>query len=794
MDNNVNINGDGGSGGGAIVIFLFIFLLIAGTLIFMFFYLKKKNGSPGPSSSLQTTFSIGGYTFTGTSPGPSPSPGSPQANASVPLDAHTQTTLLSILNNVPNMIISGQTLTFIVADLVLKGPNSFVFTTLKSIATKIYKLGNVTGRVAQSVSKSIANTAKSLLTRAAIGADAIALSRAGIMLEKTAADEGIDMSARVVADAARLGITLDITAARAAIAGAVEGLATAAGGFLFDPLVIATAIGIALDQTDAGGYMKLAQTSDLLVERKTSLSKNMNTIKDCMSWPLGPSCPPSSSPAPPSSSPAPPPSQGRYPAFVGPLDLIDPSVIAASVMTDFYSMLTDPGDPNGGFKKTIDLLSGPVQQSLLSLYNSVRTPDDGGTVNPIYTPFIWASTQAQQFIQQAIDVTQGDTSLAVATCRLKILLAGQQLSASYIVWLVNNGVIAESNDITQADWTALCLSAFPASLLDEFSQIHRNVICTDNGGVIFNPGNGYDQNTCTWATKEDCHGAYPWYLQNGTLQDPPTARTTDLLCRTTCPAPCPSGTPAPSCPPPVPCPASSPCPATTDPSKADLLYTEWRDPSWFTNSGRIAPLTDGTAWNAGLDQSALNRLPGMCIIGDPAMHSGCDLNVIVNDQTASQTNSYDRTTGTCVNTGPVCDVYGVSYNPSMNASDLGPGDVEGANYPSCYTNTTDQISGYILGTTWMRFYNSGGSTHIDVNNSFGNSSAGHTAANVLNPITLIPGGAQAENQVVNTVATYGADISAATVQYTVEGFQYYAQLGSSVGNQIANGFCEVFDC
>jgi hypothetical protein len=179
-----------------------------------------------------------------------------------------------------------------------------------------------------------------------------------------------------------------------------------------------------------------------------------------------------------------------------------------------------------------------------------------------------------------------------------------------------------------------------------------------------------------------------------------------MLCTTTCPAPCPAGSPVP-CGPPVSCPAPSPCTALSDPSKSDLTYTEWRSKDWFSKANWISSTP---AWNAPLDQNAIPS-GGACIAGSAGMHSFCDDSQTTRAGTAN--NIYIRETGTCVNSKQLCDIKGVSYS-SLGPSSLGPGDVEGATYPTCFVSQNQKIVEDLLGSTITRFANSGAALNLTI--------------------------------------------------------------------------------
>jgi hypothetical protein len=672
---------------------------------------------PGPSPVVtQAPVVLGGYTFTAMAPAPTYAPAQAQAQAIVPPPATPPpqvSPLENLLNSFFNMLTSPpshQMQSFLLADLMLNGRKSAVVSLANLFGKKVYKLGTSTAKFGKMIGRSIGKLASAEGRAAFSLLSIIERGRLGMFYGKSAARAGEVAETDLVQSAGTRGIGGDVVrSALSASRSAALGAANLAKGLVTDPLMVAAAVGMALDHKNVGNYAKLDKTEDLLTSRNSSLNQVYNLTQACTSYPLGAACP---APATTSSpSPAPPPHAGLWPKFVGPLDLMDPDSIYADMDSTIYSLLSDPGDPRGGFKETLDMMpSGTAKTSLSSLFDSINA--DTGSADPVQAPFIWASQQSQTIMQNAITALQGSSDIQsiVAKCRLKILLGLQKATSDYIVWLVNNNVMQNNTDISSADLMALLFNAtnMPDSDFEEFFSSHQDFLCVNNGGVVFNPGNGWDSHTCTWATKEDCHGAFPWALPDGTIQDAATPRTSKLMCTTTCPAPCPAGAPSPSCPPPIPCPAPSPCEALTDPSKSDLLYTEWRSADWFSKSNWIN--TGGTPWNSQLDQNAMNGLQGACIVGDVGFHSLCDEKQIVglcSGSNPSSNNIYIRDQGTCVNSKQLCDIKGVTYTSSMAASQLGSGDVEGASYPSCYITGTQQFAEDLAGSTLIRAAQSG---------------------------------------------------------------------------------------
>jgi hypothetical protein len=801
MDNN-NLNNNSEDGGELIIIVVFFFIFVV--CLMLLFFLRKKEGtpvpkpstspglvrapggSPGPTTGSLCTVTVGGYTYNSTNcPGPSspmsnsPQSFSPQTHlAPSPNNSPFDPTLMNILKKIEGIIVSEQFLANIIADIILN-PHGGMLQLLGALAKKIVAAGEVMAKTAKSVFTVLSNTTRGKFLAKFSSLTELERAKLGLRFGKESARLGESASLRAATEGlpGAEGMARALATIGRGIGGAALGAGKLAGGLaaglLTDPLTYITAIGIAMDETNFGHFNELRQTSDWLDVRKSSGNDWYNNVIDCTSTPLGPSCPPSpaASPAPapaPSPGPAPPPVSGTFPNFLGPIDYVDPLVIMADAQTEIYSMFTDPGDPNGGFAKTINLLpiSSPVKTALSQLYESVRTSDNGGTANYLYAPFIWADTDSQAIIQNAITTLQSasDANSVFIACRLKIHLAFQQITADYIVWLVNNNAIAQGTDITGHDFNALILHRLPDSIWHDFSVAYTDIQCTNYGGVVFNPGPGYNPHTCTWANKEDCHGQFPWMTQSGVLVDDATQNDINVLCMSTCPAPCPAGTPSPACPPPIPCPAPSPCAATQDPTKSNAVYSEWRDSSWFATQGYFNNQANGRSWNANIDQNAINQIQGACIQGDYKLHFLCDQTLTT--LAGSANNVYIRDQGTCVNSQDVCNKFGVSYNPSMGANQLGGNDPEGRNYPSCYTNSTDTWASYILGTDWVRFYNSGAHTNF---NPSGWLNTGSQVGNaVINPLSTLPGFngyPNFENAMVNTICTGALDgIAAATIE------------------------------
>jgi hypothetical protein len=749
--------------GGGVIAFLFLVLFIVAVLTTLFFVLKRRNklsqvqsilsSSPADAAAAarvpgSIASQYGSITNTpagaaivaqvrASTPGPSPPPSIPDK-------------LKAFLDGLLSALLSEATVVQLIADLIVHGGDSMVGSLVKKLAEKIAKLPALEEKISSSISKRWAErTMTGSIKYRFPTLDVLKRARLGLSWGKESTKLGENVASELKSAA---GASFDVTSAisdagarlAAGTADAAKAGANMALGMATDPLTVSMVVGMVLDSKNVGNFAKLSQTSDLLNERNNQLKTTYNTTIDCYSWPPGPTCPPS--PAPPAASPAPVPTPkaGRYPQFFGPHDLMDPSVIMANMQTKIYSLISDPGDPNGGFKKTIDLIAalpqtGPVPgvlTSLTNLFDSINFQT--GTADSVMAPFTWAAQVSQQTIQTAATTLKGVPGTDRIVARLNILLAMQGIVSNYIVQILQNN----GNDIDMSTFTTLVMTPFPDSITKPLIDAEMDQDCLDNGGVVFNPGNGWDAHTCTWATKEDCHGSYPWMGPGNKLVDGLTPNTTKLLCMTTCPAPSPAGSPGPA--PQVPCPAPSPCPAISDPTtKANMYYSEWRNKDWFSKSNLIDTGGAG-AWNANLNQSAIPSA-GACIIGDAGFHHFCDTPQIVgmcSGSNPSANNIYDRTTGTCVNSQQLCTIKGVSFNPSLPASSLGSGDVEGVSYPSCYVGSGQTIAQDLVGDTITRFYNAGAQVcvpfkpipTVNTGNAALNTVVNGITQDVLNPI------------------------------------------------------------
>jgi hypothetical protein len=537
-----------------------------------------------------------------------------------------------------------------------------------------------------------------------LGADA-----AAALLREMAEKGAYSVGARALAQgAARAGAT----AGRAALSAGKLALGVAA-----DPLMVATIAGMALDIEDAGGCLAAIQTSDYLQVKRAEDAKTQSSQIDCGSWPLGPTCPPSPAAAAPGPAPPdPPPRNGRYPNFMGPLDLVDMDSMFDSILNKIHDLFTDPVISNGPLAQVVtDLKTLP---STTAISEVIRRLDEfqksldwlapGATIDFNSSLTYWSNTASQSLIVACTNrlVDQPGASRSVA--QLKVIGGIQRTMGDYLNILVTTGTDPGSVWITSQ--LALSNGNLPDSIIEELIQEETDMFCIKNGGVIINPGSGYSAHTCTWARKADCHGAFPW------TENEITPTTEKLLCAGSAPAPCPVPSPTPGCipngsyspangsdccsqadidadgkcrpvhcPPPVPI-QLSPCPATTDPNGADLTYTEWRNKDWFSAAG--------TPWASIIDSSQIPS-GGACIQANPSLHIYCDEEHTTARARTGVKNSYDRVHGMCINTPEYCDAKGLSYG-DVPLTDMGVGNdmaplVGGTRLKSCYEELSQEI-------------------------------------------------------------------------------------------------------
>jgi hypothetical protein len=702
---------------------------------------------------------------------PAPSPIIEQERAPVPTpqpppppDAWTQDAL-AILKDIPGMLISDAAITNYIADLLLLGKESILWKlfqgSLRGLLASAFFVDSIIEKLSSMLTKrTTAGILRPNFAKMAMRARA----RLGMAWGKQSAKIGESVAARTTAEMGSAGVDV-ASMARQIARGAGVAASTAssltvgaartslqmATAIATDPLAVAGITGMILDSQNVGNFAELSTTSDLNSERDNQLNELKNTTIDCTSYPVGASC---LSPGPPTSTPGPaPPSRaGRFPRFLGPHDLLDDEIFQANII-QIQNIVANPADSDG-FKETVVMLETLAAQpgnsalsteadSLRKLLNSILTRDAGGTNSRVLIPFIWASQSSQTVVSHAISVLNSYTSAdaIMINARLKVHFEIQQITSNFIASSMN----AYISKPTTSDLLRLIDGIVKSTALDSFITALFDRDCVDRGGVIFNPGNGYDPHTCTWATKEDCHGAYPWLSQDGQITDEITPNAMRAMCTSTCtvPSPCPPS-PAPSpgaCTKKIECPAPSPCQALVDPSKTDLLYTEWRDKNWFTNhSSLVSPL----------DTTAI-PVQGACINGTLGYHMFCD-NIqrvgMCGDDNPMANNIYIRDQGTCVNSKHLCDIKGVGFSggspPGVNIT---PSDT------CVVSNRAAIVSGYLVGDTITRFYNSDSEVCV----SFNPIPHVDTGDSTMN--TIVNGGIDVLNTVATGLTDFAGDVA-----------------------------------
>jgi hypothetical protein len=326
-------------------------------------------------------------------------------------------------------------------------------------------------------------------------------------------------------------------AAQAATAGA-RAAASMAVGLLTDPIMLLTVVGIAMDMTNACGFMDVLQTSDYL-EMYSQLEPGViNSTIDCDSWPHGPECPrapaPDGAPPEPDPSPAPPPKAGRYPQFAGPHDLSAYEAVVANVASLALGLVSDPGSRDGPIARIVTQLRDAGVSQVAEALETLRVSIDWGTdpnIGPVRAAKIWVAAEAATTITSAINTLQSTVGIPPTIIpSLRILKELQISIGNFIQTIEQSGREVNLTDLVN-------IVAFPESLLDQFYDAALDMDCLASGGLIINPGYGYDPHTCVWAKKEDCYAAFPW------KETQVTENTARLLCRGTCPAPCPQEPP-----------------------------------------------------------------------------------------------------------------------------------------------------------------------------------------------------------------------------------------------------------
>jgi len=711
-----------------------IFIIVIIVLLFIFILIKKKpsTSSSSKTSSSSTRTSGSGSVIYGGIPSGTPDITVAQAEAAVNDPAAAQTGIMTFIHGIPELLTSRTTWVQLAADLLVNRSNSMLGQIVKGgmnapkkgvkIVTGFYdrikNIPNLTQTFKTKFNtKFESRTVRGAFERKYPSMTMLERAKMGFSWNKKSVALGENTSGKLASEAgSRFNVAGSLIDASSRLAAGTAEIATRGASMLMgvatDPLMVGMAVGMALDYKNVGNYAELTKTSDLLGLRNKQLNYLYSNVIDCSSWPRGPSCPPASGSTP--VTPEPSPRVGRFPQFLGPLDLMEPEVTADIVLDLIAQNLGNPAAPSGPFKKTIDLIRALPQTNtvpatltaLTNLFNSINYTPPTGTADYTQTPFIWARKSSQTIIQNAITSLGLVANTQVIVSNLKILFSLQKALSDYIVRLLNTN----TDDADSSYNTLISTPITDDTLISTAVDAYMSQLCVQNGGVIFNPGNGWNPNTCTWATKSDCHGAFPWVGPNNKITDPLTSTTARLLCTSSSSG---SSTVLPD----------AQCPALNSSSAVNLTYSEWRDKNWFNKPNIIA--TNGEAWNAQLNQTELSRIGGACIVASAGLHQYCDEAIGTqatlgnaacggSRRNSFANNIYIRETGTCVNSSELCRIKGVSFagaggsRGQMTPSELGGNAVDGANYDSCYVSGTQHIAEDLFGSTIIRFYKSGG--------------------------------------------------------------------------------------
>lgn len=201
-----------------------------------------------------------------------------------------------------------------------------------------------------------------------------------------------------------------------------------------------------------------------------------------------------------------------------------------------------------------------------------------------------------------------------------------------------------------------------------------NSLCTENGGVLIDPGVAGVPLQCSHASETACHAKSPYTAANG--------------------------------------------PSTND--DTNYTYTEWRDRDFFNKNYGPAQVPSTAS--------------GACIIQSPAIPDACMEQVCTTRSTGTKCgqNEYIRNRGICQNTEDLCrNTTGVSYCERMpkpgeagqecetglglvrNRADLGPASsilLPNETLKSCYTDPSQNWGEFFLGETIFRYFESGAFT------------------------------------------------------------------------------------
>jgi hypothetical protein len=454
---------------------------------------------------------------------------------------------MSILEGIPDMLMP--LLVNLIADLLIDRSESLLYKAMRRLYRMIKAIPAVIARLAGVLEKVLVRRVVSFKLLKQFSIIAIfERIRLGMFFGKAGAKAGETagvLTAKAVSEALARGSARAATEALIAARAAAKAAQTAAVGAAkmvvglgTDPLMLLTGAGIALDVENVGSYMDVLQTSDYLEIYSQIEPGVINSTIDCDSWPHGPECPrspaPDGAPPEPDPSPAPPPKAGRYPQFAGPHDLSAYEAVVANVASLALGLVSDPGSRDGPIARIVTQLRDAGASQVAAALETLRISIDWGTdpnIGPVRAARIWVAAAAQTTITSAINTLQSTVGIPPTIIPSLRILNELQISIGNFIQTVENS----GREINLTDLVNIV--AFPESLLDQFYDAVLDMDCLASGGLIINPGYGYDPHTCVWANKEDCYAAFPW------KETQVTENTARLLCRGTCPAPCPQEPP-----------------------------------------------------------------------------------------------------------------------------------------------------------------------------------------------------------------------------------------------------------
>ena len=607
---NNNSNDDGG-GGVLLFVVSGIFICLFAIIVFLIRSGKLKELVAKIKHTDQGTAAAGAGAAAGGSPGapqpspgaPRPSPGAPQPSPGAPRPSPPRSPLAvqaSVTGSPPQSTMDS-VLTSLGANAGWIGVSAGVDVAVElivhsdDIAKWIARraLNNpATKRVLEKgASKAIKRTFVGSLKKVFRKLGAKAAAQLGARWAKSAVQAGKTAASISESAARQAGERSAEMAARIAAERAAATAARLSASAVLGPVGAlydaVTMAGIALDSANVGNYAELQQTSDLLQMKKDIDRGVVNVNIACSSIPQTADCPTDPDAPPDEPDPDTTTKAGRYPLFFGPLDKEQ-----SDDPTAFNAKLND---------KVVELM----------------------TTKP-YTARV-------QAIYDEMNAAHGEVFVRA--------FRNQGL----------NPADFEIPEISDEEYAATFLSHWTDADSDYFYDKALDALCTNAGGVLFTPGDGYDR-TCTYRTMEDCHAQYPW-------------------------------------PPP-------------DDDSLDLTYTEWRAKSWF----------DQFKTTTGANSLTMANIPdgGACITADAGMHQLCDKDITTGSGAVRRTarNAYRRDTGECYNTEQLCDIKGVQYTDAMNPASMA--NLTDHTLPSCYTNTADRVCENVVGVTTCRFFQSGG--------------------------------------------------------------------------------------